>query len=246
MDGEERRALEEAAARAWPHRSELRDEGWLLRFSGGGSKRANSVQTLRWTGSDVDAAIDRAERAYREHGQTPVFQVVDVSEPAALDSHLAARGYEVIDRTLLMIKSPQAKAVPAQVNVFDDPPDAWFDIYLSTVTPDRQATAPAIIAGLPRPRRFFMAEINGRPASAGLAVAEGRYCGVECMATLEKQRGQGGALAVLNAIESWAAESGAATLWLQVVEANAPARRLYDGAGFEKAGAYWYRVGASA
>ena len=57
MTDDERRTLEEIAARAWPHRDEVRRDGWLLRFSGGGSKRANSVQTLRWTGAWLYGAV---------------------------------------------------------------------------------------------------------------------------------------------------------------------------------------------
>jgi GNAT superfamily N-acetyltransferase len=239
----ERRALEAAAARAWPHRSEIRRDGWVLRFSGGGSKRANSVQTLYWSGADVDTVIEAAEARYRAEGLVPVFQVTDVSEPAGLDARLDARGYRTIDRTLLMLKPVGPVASAGRVQGSDDPPPEWFDIYLSTVTPDRQATAPRIIAALPRPRRFFVAELGGRAAAAGLGVAEGAYCGIECMATLEAQRGRGGGLSVLRAIEAWAAAQGATTLWLQVVETNTAARRLYEGAGFAIAGAYWYRVG---
>lgn len=245
MTDDERRRLEEIAARAWPHREEIRRDGWVLRFSGGGSKRANSVQTLHWSGADTGAAIAAAEADYRSRGLTPVFQIVDVSVPADLDGHLARRGYRVVDRTALMVKPVAAVATPAAVAAFDDPPPEWLDVYLSTVTPDRRATAPAIIAGLPRPRRFLVAAIDGAPAAVGLAVAEAGYCGVECMATYQTKRGRGGGLAVLTGIEAWAAGQGATTLWLQVVETNAPARRLYEGAGFKPAGAYWYRVAAS-
>ena len=51
-----RRALEEAAARAWPPHETLERDGWTLRFSGGGSQRANSVQSLYWSGTDTEAA----------------------------------------------------------------------------------------------------------------------------------------------------------------------------------------------
>ncbi|MCC6920652.1 MAG: GNAT family N-acetyltransferase [Alphaproteobacteria bacterium] len=245
MTDDERRALEEIAARAWPHREELRCDGWLLRFSGGGSKRANSVQTLRWSGADTEAAIAAAEADYRGRGLTPVFQILDVSVPGDLDRRLERRGYRVVDRTLLMLKPVTAVTMPAGVAGHDDLPPEWLDVYLSTVTPDRRATAPAIIAGLPRPRRFLVASVDGAPSGVGLAVAEGRYCGIECMATHETKRGRGGGLAVLTGIEAWAAGQGATTLWLQVVETNAPARRLYEGAGFRAAGAYWYRVAPS-
>jgi RimJ/RimL family protein N-acetyltransferase len=39
-----------------------------------------------------------------------------------------------------------------------------------------------------------------------------------------------------------AADAGAHTVYLQVVEANSAARRLYDGLGFAAAYRYWYRM----
>jgi ribosomal protein S18 acetylase RimI-like enzyme len=243
MTPDERLALEEAAARAWPHRREHVIDGWRVRLSGGGSKRANSVQTLRWSGQDAGAAIRDVEALYRADGQPAIFQVVDISVPGDLDARLERRGYRVVDRTILMTKRVERHA-QTQIDAgrFAHAPAAWFDVYLSTVTPDRRATAPAIIAGLPDPKCFFVADVDGAPAAVGLGVAEGSYAGVECMATLTTARRSGGARRVMRDLEHWAAELGAETLWLQVVEANTPARRLYESLGFEAQGMYWYRV----
>ena len=244
MSPEDRLELEETAARAWPHRREAVIDGWRVRLSGGGSKRANSVQTLRWSGADAEAAIDQAEGLYRADCQPAIFQVVDISRPDDLDARLERRGYQVVDRTLLMTRRVAGGGVSSGVAMrFDSPPSSWFDVYLSTVTPDRRATAPAIVAGLPDPKCFFVADFDMTASAVGLGVAEGRYAGVECMATLAEARRSGGARRVMRELEDWAAEQGAKTLWLQVVEANTPARRLYESLGFEAQGMYWYRVG---
>ncbi|BCW89815.1 hypothetical protein sos41_29830 [Alphaproteobacteria bacterium SO-S41] len=260
MNDGDRRQLEEAAARAWPPHETVAHEGWVLRFSGGGSQRANSVLTLRWSGTDIDAAITAAEHAYRERGQKPIFQIVDVSLPTDLDARLEARGYAGIDRTLLMTKSiskESSSSSDGPSGRSEDPclrpvrthtisrhttaPQAWLDIYLATVTPDRRAAAPAIIAALPDPKCFFVAARDGAPFAVGLGMAEPPYCGIECMATEASARQSGGARAVLADLEAWAAEQGATTLWLQVLERNTPARALYDSLGFATVGTYWYR-----
>lgn len=255
MTPDARRALEEAAARAWPPRETMARHGWSLRFSGGGSQRANSVQCLVWTGDDVDDAIAAAEAEYRVRRLPPIFQITDISQPADLDARLAARAYTRRDPTLLMTKTipvdpaPLAGEVPrggagrmppATICHPAATPD-WLAIYLTTLTPDRRASAPGIIAALPEPRAFFVADVNGTPAACGLAIAEPPYCGIECMATLAASRGQGGARRIMHDLEDWAAGQGATTLWLQVMEANTPARRLYDGLGFTTRGRYWYR-----
>lgn len=256
MTPDARRALEAAAARAWPPGESVERDGWTLRFSGGGSQRANSVQCLHWTGADAEAAIDAAEAAYRARALPPLFQITDIARPADLDARLAARGYTSHDTTLLMTKTVAAdlsspvltgevpRAAGGWGHAVTRQPTAtadWLDIYLATVTPDRRATAPGIIAALPEPKCFFVAHFDGAPAAVGLGVAAPPYCGIECMATREAARGKGAARAVLRDLEAWAAGQGATTLWLQVLEANAPARRLYDGLGFATVGRYWYR-----
>ncbi len=242
MDRDALRELEETAARAWPPRRIVDVDGWTVRLSGGGSKRANSAQTLRWRGRDLDDAIDAVERLYAEDEQPAIFQVASVAEPDGLDAALEARGYAAIDATLLMVKPVAEIDAPHDVAAFDDPPSVWFEIYLSTITPDRQATARHMVEAIPRPRAFFVASNAGGPFAAGLAAAEGRFCGIECMATRAAARRSGGAARVLAALEAWARVQGATTLWLQVMESNAPARALYDKLGFRAVGGYRYRV----
>lgn len=240
-------ALEEAAARAWPARETLARDGWLLRFSGGGSKRANSTLTLAWKGADVEARLDAVKDEYRRREQTPIFSIVDISQPADLDARLAARGYALVEPTLLMLKSVSSspRASPL-VRRHADAPSEWLDVYFSAITSDRRRTAPDIIARLPSPRCFFVADVGGEAAAVGLGVAEGRYCGIECMATREAARRSGGARAILTDLEAWADGQGAETLWLQVLRDNSSARRLYDATGFESVGSYHYRVGPAA
>ena len=88
-------AIERAAVAAWPASETADIEGWLWRYSGGGSQRANSVSALAFTGADPERAIDEAERLYRARGASPMFQVCDVNAPADLDDRLQRRGYRL-------------------------------------------------------------------------------------------------------------------------------------------------------
>jgi N-acetylglutamate synthase len=235
-------ALEEAAARAWPPRRIVRLAGWEVRLSGGGSKRANSVQCLRFEGAGLEAAITRAETLYAREGQPAIFQVATVSAPDGLDAALAARGYAAVDTTLMRVKRVAPVPMPDAVTVSADPPEHWFAVYLSTLTPDRRATARFMVEAVPRPRAFFLVRREGVAVACALGVAEGPYCGIECVATLADARRTGAARALMQALEAWAAAQGAATLWLQVMETNAPARALYDALGFATVGGYTYRI----
>ena len=75
-------AIERVAVVAWPALETAEIDGWLWRYSGGGSQRANSVSALAFQGADVDAAIAEAEARYRARGASPMFQVCHVNAPA--------------------------------------------------------------------------------------------------------------------------------------------------------------------
>ena len=68
------RRLEELAFRGWPA-LETRDRaGWRLRFAGGYTKRANSINALGHDAETAPAVIQSLETAYRERSQAPVWR----------------------------------------------------------------------------------------------------------------------------------------------------------------------------
>ena len=230
-------AMLRLAIDAWPALQAADIEGWLWRGSGGGSKRANSTATLAFGGADLDTAIDAVERRYRALGQLVRFQVEEIGAPAELDERLTARGYAVEETTINMAKSltPQAansSGTGEGCSIDIEPAADWLSVYLSAITPDRRVINEKIVQAVPAPRAFFLYRQGGIPVSSGLCVAAGDVAIVECMATAPGVRRSGGARRVLAAIDGWARDQGAKTLFLQVVAINAPAVALYEQAGF--------------
>jgi N-acetylglutamate synthase len=235
-------AMLRLAIDAWPALETAECDGWLWRSSGGGSKRANSVATLAFTGGDLDTAIDAAieegERRYRARGQLVRFQVEEIGAPTGLTERLLGRGYALEETTVNMAKSiaPQAAALArgdGGCSVSNAPTLDWLAVYLSAITPDRRVINEEIVHGVPKPRAFILCRHEGAPISSGLCVASGDVAIVECMATAPGLRRSGGARRILAAIEAWAAAQGVTTLFLQVVEINAPAVALYAQTGFK-------------
>ncbi|MBO0764954.1 MAG: GNAT family N-acetyltransferase [Hyphomicrobiaceae bacterium] len=123
-----------------------------------------------------------------------------------------------------------------------DPAPEWLAVYLSGLSPDRRAVAPAILAGLPTRRAYFSCQREGTVVASGLSVADGHLASVQCMATLASARGRGCAQAVLASIEAWAADQGCKHLYLQAEAANARATAVYERIGFRVAGRYHVRT----
>jgi hypothetical protein len=62
------RSLEELSLNAWPSLQTLLYDGWVLRFANGYTKRANSVNPLYHSGTDVTEKTETCERLYRGKG----------------------------------------------------------------------------------------------------------------------------------------------------------------------------------
>lgn len=235
-------AIERAAVRAWPA-GETRDvDGWLWRYSGGGSQRANSVSALHYRGTDVERTIDEIEHLYGARGAPVRFQVgFPLSEPEDLDARLATRGYVIHDPVTTLVKSVESVVMPDDVVLGASPSEGWLRVYLSNVTPDRRPFAAAILARVPAPC-VFAEVIRGRETLAtALGVLHEGAVIAECVGTAASARRQGAASAVMSALEAWGRAQGARTIGLQAVTTNMPAQGLYAALGYTAAGTYHYR-----
>lgn len=229
------RRMELAHVTAWPALETADMQGWLWRRSGGGSQRANSASTVRFTGDDPDAAIKAVEARYNALGARAQFHTFDWTEPAGLADLLQARGYRSGETTLTMIKHPAPADRPAEVVVMQQPDDGWLQVYLGAITESRRTVNAQILRGIPEPRAFFACRRNGRTISTALSVTGHGCAVVECVATAADARRQGGADAVMAGLAAWVATQPVEWVGLQVVESNAAALPLYRRLGFAAA-----------
>jgi N-acetylglutamate synthase len=236
-------AVERAAVRGWPALETDAANGWLWRYTSGGSVRANTVATLAYHWTEVETAIEYCERLYTERGAPTVFAISDVTVPLNLDAALADRGYARGGDHITMLKPVDPDiTLPAGVAVGIEPTHGWMAAYLTGLSPDRRAIAPRLIAGLPRGAVFLADQTDGAATSSGLTVIDGALASVQCMATRPETQRRGGAQRVLQGIEALAAQNGAAHLYLQTDLDNRAAQALYTRYGFSIIGRYHTRT----
>ena len=211
------RNLEHAAALAWPGLEQQWLDGWLLRFSGGQSHRANSAVPL-----EVHAgvsAIPAIIEWYRARNASPWLAVADrlVRLPGSAVSALES-----------LVMTTDLEPTPVDHTAVSPRPDAeWLRIYERGVDVD---VLTAVLDG----------EV-GFATRASAAVGRGavttapdgtRWAGLAAVRVNDRHRREGHARALCSALLGWAAARGATRAYVQVLGDNAPAARLYESMGF--------------
>ena len=243
--------LDDAMARAWPSANSERVAGWTLRYTGGVTRRANSVLAVG-TPADVGAAIAAAEAFYHRHAAPPVFLISDASTPTDVGAALAERGYVeeaptwiihcAVDRS-----SPSAVA-PAvwRVDATDSVTDAWFDAYWAVEGgrrgPDAEQILRDVLLQPPLPTRFVTVGDHRSVFAVGQLVVVGESACLQCLATVPAHRRQGAGAAVVAALTREAASLGASVMFGAVMADNEASLGLFGRLGYERSHQYRYFV----
>lgn len=225
-------------ARAWqPVESEPLGD-WLLRASGGFTRRANSVLPLGGPGVPLDAALGRVSRWYADRGLPAYIQTATGAQGAqeelcaALEGHGWRREVTAEVRVAALAPIGDLAGEVSRVRLSRAVDDAWLSRY------QRVGTAgPHVTAVLDSGPSVWFATVPGEagdepPAAIGRCVVDGRWAGFMAVEVAPEHRRQGLATLVMTALARQAMDEGASAAWLQVEAENDGARALYDGMGF--------------
>jgi GNAT superfamily N-acetyltransferase len=236
--------IEETCFNAFPALKQVLLGNWLLRFSDGLSRRANSVNPLRAERGDAAAAIAAAEPLYAAQSLPVIFRVPSIVDPT-IDRALAARGYTTEGESCVLYGAIDEVAVAADPAVrlapLADP--AWLAAMaaLQGHSPAEAAIYRRIVGAIAIPARFALLAIDGEPAALAYgALHDGLLC-YESVITDPHRRRQLLARRVIASLAAWAREAGAEGVCLQVEAKNAPGRGLYGGFGMRELYRYHYR-----
>ncbi|MCE7083429.1 GNAT family N-acetyltransferase [Streptomyces sp. ST2-7A] len=231
------------AARGWPAPEEERIGDWLCRAAGGWTRRANSAVPL----GPGEPDIERISAWYERRGLPPRLAVTtgaagahEVTAAALAEAGWSASGHAV---TLVGSLAALADREPDhRVVVGDEPDERWLRGYPNAhrdpVTARRVlAAGPGVgFARVPDPE----AGPDAPPMAVGRCTVDGRWAGFAAVEVAPERRRRGLARAVMAELARKALAGGASAAWLQVEVGNAPARALYEGAGFAEHHHYHY------
>jgi N-acetylglutamate synthase len=237
------RALEELNFNAWPALHSVHYDGWLVRKSGGISRRVNSVNAVAPGTLPLADKVAHCEAMFGRWGQRNVFRITPLSEPE-LETMLFARGYAAEAPTNVMLAQLAARVADLRVTLADSFDPAWAEASARLRgLPENEA---AILASQHRaiavPTLWASVHEGGAVLGVGAAAVERDWAGLHGIYVGKEGRRRGLARAISVTLLSQAHALGARRAWLQVEQANAAAIPLYSSLGFGTSWTYRHLV----
>jgi N-acetylglutamate synthase len=96
--------IEELSLNALPCLQQILDDGWVLRFAAGYTKRGNSVTPLYPSVEDLTLKIKRCEDIYHRFDLQPIFRLTNESKLGILNRTLDDLGYQKQDLVSVRVK----------------------------------------------------------------------------------------------------------------------------------------------
>lgn len=238
--------FEELSMNAHPALKTQLCDGWILRFSNGYTKRANSVNPIYPSVLPFDEKIAYCEKAYSDQKLPIVYKLThELSD--ALDGRLESHGYSIGTPTDFMTKGieedlpDRSPEFQVSYRVNDDWADSFF--CLNGLTDSGKInTAKHMLYNIHNTVLCGRMTRDGQTTACGLCVVERGCAGLFDIVVDRKHRGRGYGYGICASLLDEAKKLHASRAYLQVVQSNAEAIGLYKKLGFSRLYEYWYRV----
>ncbi|WP_124713647.1 N-acetylglutamate synthase, CG3035 family [Mycolicibacterium nivoides] len=212
------RALEHAAALAWPGVEQQWLGGWLLRAGHGVTSRANSAIPLGVSAQIADLSAVRDW--YRERNLPAWLALPERLLPIRTPGIKPAR---VMVRELPAAGAPR----PPGVTLAQQPDAQWLAIY------EREVPADVLTAVVDGVLTFATVPDCAVGRGAVTTAPDGAaWLGISSVRVSPAHRRRGHARAVCEVLQAWGAEAGAGQAYVQVEVDNHAAIALYTALGF--------------
>jgi len=226
--------VEETCLNAWPGLQQVLLDGWVLRFSEGLSRRANSANPLRGPRERDDALIAVCASLYQRQRLPTIFRLPSIIDPA-LDERIEALGYRREGESCVLfgqLATIEAANDP-EVQLLSSPTPEWLAgmAALQNHTMGQRRTYRRIVAGISIPAAFASLAVDGKIAALAYGAIHNRLLCYESVVSDARLRRRGYARRVVVALAAWATDHGAEGACLEVEARNAPALALYDTIG---------------
>lgn len=233
------RALETAAADAWPGAEHAEIDGWRVRAGGGVSRRANSAVPLSMSANV--SSLPTIGAWYSERGLP-----LQVAAPERLlgPRELSGTPTSAPVHVLVCDMAASVSQESTRVRLLDAPTPEWLRAYRGD---DVDVAAAGTVVSAVLDGEAVFAEVvgdDGLLAIGRAAVTEApdgtRWLGLSALWTSPAARRQGLSREVMQTLIAWGAERGATRIYVQAEASNRVAGTWYRRAGFALHHTYRY------
>ncbi len=235
--------IEEMSMNAHPSLNTVYYDGWYLRFAGGYTNRANSVNVLCPSMLPVADKIRYCEKIYSRQNLPTVFKITPLS--LDVDTALAESNYSIVTKTNIMVMDiPKNSTDGLSSVVTNDINENWQNSYflLNELSEASIPLAKKIQSNILNQTLCATLSYNNEVVACGLCVIENDYAGLFDIVVSAQHRRKGYGQDICASLISNAAKYGAKKAYLQVIAENTKAIKLYKKLGFMDRYQYWYRV----
>lgn len=247
----EMQQLEELTLNALPALQTMYVDGWVLRFSKGCTKRANSVIPLyRLDEKTIEDHIKLCEAIYRKQNLPTTFKVFDMKSMQHLEACLIERGYKEVGEVSVQVAPLKQVHHSLSNDVYltscRELTDDWlryFALFNDLPANERHVFQQMLHSIVPKTNYVLMKDKeNDSVIACGLAVLQNDYVGLYDIVTNPSYRQKGYGKMLVSSLLHWGLEHGAKHAYLQVLTDNEPALALYEQLGFQESYTYSFRV----
>ncbi len=240
------KTIEDLSLNAWPsHQMQIYD-GWILRFSYFYTHRTNCIEQIGPSTIPLQDKLDYCEEVYERWGTPAIYKITPLIN-SSFDQKLTERGYHVAHVTEVMtmeLKGPLPGEIPWKVELSPCITSQWLEALFTmkgTVNPIHRRIVPSMYAAIPKDIIAASVLDNDQVIGTGLGILDRDYVGLYAIHVSEKYRGLHMGRSICHTLLNAAAQQGASSAYLQVVQGNKTAKNLYWSLGFEDFYTYWFR-----
>lgn len=239
--------LEELSMNAFNSQQVEFYDGWVIRLSGGSSKRINSVNTFYNSSIDLDKKINYCESVFKKYNLKSTFKLTSIS-PSKLDATLRSKNYLEAGRTSIQIlqfedlKLENLNKNELKLESYESFNLDWFDEYCKSCDKsdsDKKAFYHTW-KNIRKDHIFLSLKRNNKNIAYGVGIIEDSYIGIFGVFVEKEFRKNGYGLRITTELLKYGIKNNCKTAYLQVEINNSNAISVYKKLGFLENYQYWY------
>jgi N-acetylglutamate synthase len=228
--------VEETCLNAWPALRQVLLGGWVLRFSEGLTRRANSANPLRGPRDTGGGLITACEALYQRRQLPTIFRLPSIIE-SDFDKRLDELGYAREGESCVRYGdlSDMKMASDPGVQLLPRPTREWFAAMaaLQKHGSEQRRTYRRIVSAIALPAAFAALAADGQFVALAYGAIHDRLLCYESVITNPRRQRRGYARRIITSLAAWAKDQGAEGACLEVEAHNTAALALYEGAGLK-------------